>query len=140
MVLILDHKRGLQNMSEKKILIIDDNKDIRDLMRMILEKSSFIVFESEDGTSGLTSARENKPDLILLDVMMPGLSGFDVLEQIRVEKNSQLREVPIMMITAKSQSEDVDRALELGATGYIVKPFRQAKFIEKVNLLLGIEG
>lgn len=140
MVLILDHERGLTHVSEKKILIIDDNKDIRDLMRMILEKNSFIVFESDDGSNGLTIARENKPDLILLDVMMPGLSGFDVLEQIRIEKDSQLREVPIMMITAKSQSEDVDRALELGATGYIVKPFRQANFVEKVKLLLGIEG
>ena len=88
----------------------------------------------------MTAAREVKPDLILLDVMMPGLSGFDVLQQIRIEKDSQLREVPIMMITAKSQSEDIDRALALGATGYIVKPFRQAKFIERVNLLLGIEG
>ena len=126
--------------SEKKILIIDDNKDIRDLMRIILEKVNFSVSESEDGSSGLTAAREVKPDLILLDVMMPGLSGFDVLQQIRIEKDSQLREVPIMMITAKSQSEDIDRALALGATGYIVKPFRQAKFIERVNLLLGIEG
>ena len=126
--------------SEKKILIIDDNKDIRDLMRMILEKVNFSVSESEDGSSGLTAAREIKPDLILLDVMMPGLSGFDVLQQIRIEKDNQLRDVPIMMITAKSQSEDIDRALALGATGYIVKPFRQAKFIEKVNLLLGIEG
>ncbi len=126
--------------SGKKILIIDDNKDIRDLMRMILEKVNFSVSESEDGSSGLTAAREVKPDLILLDVMMPGLSGFDVLQQIRIEKDSQLREVPIMMITAKSQSEDIDRALALGATGYIVKPFRQAKFIERVNLLLGIEG
>ena len=126
--------------SEKKILIIDDNKDIRDLMRIILEKVNFSVSESEDGSSGLTAAREVKPDLILLDVMMPGLSGFDVLQQIRIEKDSQLREVPIMMITAKSQSEDIDRALALGATGYIVKPFRQAKFIERVNLILGIEG
>ncbi len=126
--------------SGKKILIIDDNKDIRDLMRMILEKVNLSVSESEDGSSGLTAAREIKPDLILLDVMMPGLSGFDVLQQIRIEKDNQLRDVPIMMITAKSQSEDIDRALALGATGYIVKPFRQAKFIEKVNLLLGIEG
>ena len=126
--------------SGKKILIIDDNKDIRDLMRMILEKVNLSVSESEDGSSGLTAAREIKPDLILLDVMMPGLSGFDVLQQIRIEKDNQIRDVPIMMITAKSQSEDIDRALALGATGYIVKPFRQAKFIEKVNLLLGIEG
>ncbi len=122
-----------------KVLLIDDNQDIRDLMRMMLEREGIFVYEGEDGASGLAKAREVKPDLILLDVMMPGLSGFQVLEQLRNEKDNHLREVPILMITAKSQSEDVDRALSLGATGYIVKPFRQAKFIEKVNSLLGIE-
>ena len=127
------------NSSQLKILLIDDNQDIRDLMRLMLEKAGHLVFEAEDGSKGLTKAREIKPDLILLDVMMPGLSGFQVLEQLRQEKDSQLREVPTLMITAKSQSEDIDRALELGATGYIVKPFRQVKFIEKVNSLLGVE-
>lgn len=123
----------------KKILLIDDNQDIRDLMRMMLESADFQVFEGEDGARGLTKAREIKPDLILLDVMMPGISGYQVLEQIRQEKDSHLRDVPVLMITAKSQSEDIDRALSLGATGYIVKPFRQVKFIEKVHALLGLE-
>ncbi len=123
-----------------KILLIDDNQDIRDLMRMMLERSNYTVFEAEDGAKGLITAREVKPDLVLLDVMMPGLSGFQVLDQIRQERDSHLREVPVLMITAKSQSEDVDRALSLGATGYIVKPFRQEKFIAKVNSLLGIEA
>lgn len=126
--------------TDLKVLLIDDNQDIRDLMRMMLEKSGLTVFDADDGAKGLAKAREIKPDLIVLDVMMPILSGFQVLEQIREEKSAQLREVPILMITAKSQSEDVDRALSLGATGYIVKPFRQVKFIEKVNSLLGIEG
>ena len=123
-----------------KILLIDDNQDIRDLMRMMLERNNLTVFEAEDGAKGLIKAREIKPDLVLLDVMMPGLSGFQVLEQIRQERDSQLRDVPVLMITAKSQSEDVDQALSLGATGYIVKPFRQEKFIAKVNSLLGIEA
>lgn len=130
----------LMSSAESKILLIDDNQDIRDLMRMMLEKTGFTVFEAEDGAKGFIKAREIKPELILLDVMMPILSGFDVLKQIRQEKNARLREVPILMITAKSQSEDIDLALSLGATGYIIKPFRQVKFIEKVNSLLGIEA
>lgn len=136
----ISREEAAMSRAHLKVLLIDDNQDIRDLMRMMLEKTGLTVFEAEDGAKGLIKAREIKPDLILLDVMMPGLSGFQVLEQIREEKGSQLREVPILMITAKSQSEDVDRALSLGATGYIVKPFRQVKFIEKVNSLLGIEG
>ena len=119
-----------------KILAIEDNQDIRQLIAFILERDGYQVFTAEDGISGLSLIKETKPDLVLLDVMMPEFSGFEVLDAIRKDKNSKVREVPILMITSKSTVEDVDQALELGANGYLVKPFRPEKLIEKVRELL----
>lgn len=121
-----------------KVLAIDDNADIRDLLSFVLEKEGYEVSASANGVDGLTQIKEKKPDLILLDVMMPEFSGFDVLDAIRNDKDSKIRSIPVLMITAKSSTEDVDRALELGATSYIVKPFRPAKLVEKVQELLSI--
>ena len=119
-----------------KILAIEDNQDIRQLIAFILERDGYQVITAEDGISGLSLIKETKPDLVLLDVMMPEFSGFEVLDAIRKDKNSKVREVPILMITSKSTVEDVDQALELGANGYLVKPFRPEKLIEKVRELL----
>ncbi|MBC7463150.1 MAG: response regulator [Actinobacteria bacterium] len=121
-----------------RILAIDDNADIRDLLRFVLEKEGFEVSTSANGVDGLSQIKERRPDIVLLDVMMPEFSGFDVLDAIRNDKDSKVRVLPVLMITAKSSIEDVDRALELGATSYIVKPFRPTKLVEKVNELLAL--
>jgi DNA-binding response OmpR family regulator len=121
------------------ILAIDDNADIRDLMAFVLEKAHYQVITAADGRSGLKMIGESKPSLVILDVMMPEISGFEVLEAVRADKDSKVRNIPVLMITAKSSTEDIDRALELGANSYIVKPFRPAKLVEKVNSLLGHE-
>ena len=120
----------------KKILVIDDNEDIRNLLTLVLEKEGHVVIHGIDGRDGLEKIFADVPDLVLLDVMMPGLSGFDVLKEVRENKKREVNSIPICMITAKSLVEDIDAALELGATSYIVKPFRPAVLLEKVSSLL----
>lgn len=119
-----------------RILAIEDNADIRQLISVILEREGYQISTAADGISGLSLIKETKPDLVLLDVMLPEFSGFEVLDALRKDKNSKVREVPVLMITSKSTVEDVDQALELGATGYLVKPFRPEKLVQKVRELL----
>ncbi len=123
---------------QKCILVVDDNLDIRNLLSMILEKEGYTVIHGVDGREGLEKIIQNIPNLVLLDVMMPGFSGLEVLAAVRENKKREINSIPICMITAKSSVEDVDKALELGATSYIVKPFRPAVLIEKVNSLLAL--
>lgn len=124
---------------KKKILAIDDNEDIRDLLTFVLGKEGYSVVTARDGVAGLSLIKETRPDAVLLDVMMPEFSGFDVLDAIRKDKDPRVRQIPVLMITAKSGTEDVDQAIELGANSYIVKPFRPVKLIEKVNALFQSE-
>jgi len=119
-------------MSAKKVLVVDDNEDIRNLISIILTGESYEVLAVETGTQALEIYTEFKPDLILLDIMMPGISGFEVLEQIRDIRSAKLNSVPIVMITAKSLTDDIDKAIKLGATSYIVKPFRAESLKQKV--------
>ena len=119
-------------MSAKKVLVVDDNEDIRNLISIILTGESYEVLAVETGTQSLEIYTEFKPDLILLDIMMPGISGFEVLEQIRDIRSAKLNSVPIVMITAKSLTDDIDKAIKLGATSYIVKPFRAESLKQKV--------
>ena len=119
----------------KTILVVDDNEDIRGLLSLVLQNEGYEVHTAEDGAQALEKTYEIKPDLILLDVMMPGLSGLEVLSTIREHKDKKVNQVPIMMITAKSTIDDIDAAVELGASSYIVKPFRPANLAEKVQAI-----
>ncbi|MEI7541126.1 MAG: response regulator [Actinomycetes bacterium] len=121
--------------SAKKVLVVDDNEDIRGLLSLVLQNEGYEVFAAEDGAQALEKTYDEKPDLILLDVMMPGLSGLEVLSTIREHKDKKVNQVPIMMITAKSTIDDIDAAVELGASSYIVKPFRPANLAEKVHAI-----
>jgi len=124
------------NNQQQTVLVIDDNEDIRNLLTMVLEKEGYLVLEGLDGRDGLEKLQANNTDLILLDVMMPGISGLEVLKTIRAHKNKEINSVPICMITAKTSVEDIDLALDLGATSYIIKPFKPMVVAEKVNDLL----
>jgi DNA-binding response OmpR family regulator len=119
-----------------RVLVVDDNQDIRDLVVHILSADGFNVFAAVDGENALAILSSNPVNLVLLDVMMPGKSGLEVLSDIRSGSNKKLRDIPVMMITAKSSTEDIDKALELGATSYIVKPFRATTIREKVRAIL----
>jgi DNA-binding response OmpR family regulator len=121
----------------KSILVVDDNQDVRDLVIHFLSAEGFHIFSAPDGESALAILRANHIDLVLLDVMMPGISGLETLTEIRTGSNKKIREVPVMMITARAGTEDIDKALALGANSYIVKPFRGANIREKVHALFG---
>ncbi len=124
---------------KQRILAIDDNADIRELIAFILRRENYEVSTASNGMAGLEMIKGVKPDLIILDVVMPEFSGYDVLNAVRSDKNSKIRDIPVLMITSKSSTDDIDQALELGATAYIVKPFRPAKLVTKVKSLLGEE-
>ena len=124
------------NQDKRRVLVVDDNQDIRELVMHILDADGFHVFAAENGEGALAILRSNPVDLILLDVMMPGTSGLEVLQEIRTGSLKRLHEVPVIMITAMATTDDVDKALAIGANSYIVKPFRGALIREKVRAVL----
>ena len=124
---------------KQRILAIDDNADIRELIAFILRRENYEVSTASNGIAGLEMIKGSHPDLIILDVVMPEFSGYDVLDAVRSDKSSKVRDIPVLMITSKSSTDDIDQALELGATSYIVKPFRPAKLVTKVKSLLDEE-
>ncbi len=104
----------------KTVLIADDKATSRELVRTVLEKSGYTVVEAADGIEALRNARESKPDLIILDLHMPGLDGFGVVQEIRLDKD--LAATPVMALTASAMQGDRERALSAGFTSYIAKP------------------
>ena len=122
----------------QKVLVVDDNQDVRELIVHILNADGFHVYAAIDGENALAILNSNPVDLVLLDVMMPGMSGLDVLKEIRTGANKKIREVPVMMITAMSSTDDVDQALAIGANSYVVKPFRGTTIREKVRKILDL--
>ena len=125
-------------MNEKKIqiLVVDDNVDITTLIAIHLGEEGYGMSVRNDGDSAVDLLESMKIDLLLLDVTMPGKSGFDVLEEIKKLKNTENIDIPVIMVTAKSELADIDRALELGATAYIVKPFRVELLLSKIHEVL----
>ena len=111
-----------------KILVADDEKEIRNLLRLYLENESFEVVEAGDGPSTLELIRKEKPDLCLLDIMMPGLDGLQVMKKIREESN-----IPILIISARTADAERILGLNLGADDYIPKPFNPLEVVARVK-------
>lgn len=122
----------------RRILVVDDNQDVRVLVVRILNSEGYEIFAAPDAEKAFEILINNQIDLVLLDVMMPGKSGLEVLKEIRQSSNRKIRDIPIMMITARSGTDDIDTALALGANSYIVKPFRSALIKEKVTAIFEI--
>jgi CheY-like chemotaxis protein len=119
----------------KKILVIDDEPDIVFLIKLILEKEGYKVIEANSGREGLEVAKKEKPDLILLDIMMPDMLGWEVSKKIKADK--ELRKIPVAMLTVKSAAEDKLRSLEeAGADWHIAKPIDREKLLGTVAWLL----
>jgi len=114
---------------KKRVLIVEDEKNIVDIIRFNLGREGFDVLEAYDGEAGLALARAEKPDLILLDVMMPKMMGFDVCKALRDEGDN----VPIIILTAREEEEDKILGLEIGADDYITKPFSMRELIARVR-------
>jgi DNA-binding response OmpR family regulator len=117
-----------------KVLVIDDEAPIRLLCRVNLEAEKMDVLEAADGESGLETARAEKPDVILLDVMMPGMDGWEVAE--RLFEDAGTSEIPLVFLTARAELRDRARGLELGGVDYITKPFNPVELASIVEGLL----
>ena len=115
----------------QQILIVEDEADIRELLRFNLEREGFTVHEAADGTQGLALARQYTPDLVMLDVMLPGVDGFEVCRRVRATSDT-----PILMLTARDQDIDKIVGLELGADDYLTKPFNPRELVARVKAIL----
>ena len=118
----------------KKVLIADDKDTGRELVRTVLEKLGLTVIEASDGMEAVRFARESKPDLIILDLHMPGLDGFGAIQELR--RDAQFASTPIMALTASAMQGDRERAMSVGFTGYITKPIRLGALRGEVQRLL----
>ncbi len=114
---------------KKRVLIVEDEKNIVDIIRFNLDREGYDVIEAYDGETGLALARSEKPDLILLDVMLPKMIGFDVCKALRGDGDN----VPVIILTAREEEEDKVLGLELGADDYITKPFSMRELIARVR-------
>ena len=118
----------------KTVLVADDKATSRELVRTVLEKSGYTVAEASDGIEALRNARELKPDLIILDLHMPGMDGFGVIQEIR--RDRELAATPVLALTASAMQGDRERALSAGFTGYIAKPIQLHALRSEVERLL----
>ena len=121
-----------------RILVADDDRDIRDLVTFKLSQAGFKVQVVGDGTAALAAIEEDPPDLAVLDVMMPGLSGIDVLRKMRDAERT--RGVRVILLTARSRDADVDAGFATGADDYIIKPFSPRELLHRVNSVLARPG
>lgn len=121
-------------MSQKKILIVDDEVDLVETLRFSLENEGYNVLVSYNGEDALNQARKENPDLILLDLMLPKLDGYKVCRLLKFDE--RYKHIPILMLTAKTQEKDKLLGKETGANEYITKPFEMDELIEKVKAYL----
>ena len=119
--------------TDRSILIVDDEADLVEMLRYNFQKEGFRTFTALNGTAGLLSARENDPDLIILDVMMPGMSGIELCREIR--RDAHLRKKPVIMLTARTEDEDYVRGLDVGADIYLGKPVSVQVLLSQVKAL-----
>ena len=118
----------------KKVLIVDDSKVERLILKEILTKLKFSIFEAENAVEGIQKANEIKPDLILMDVVMPGMNGFQATRQITF--NESMKDIPVIMCTSKNQATDKIWGQRQGAKAYIVKPIQKELLIAEIEKLL----
>jgi CheY-like chemotaxis protein len=117
-----------------KVLVVEDVTDIRFLLVETLADAGHQVLEAADGAQGLACARQHRPDVILLDVMMPVMDGFQMLAEVKADPD--LAGIPVIMVTAKGQEEDVQKALKAGAAAFVVKPFAHNEVVSQVEKTL----
>jgi len=121
--------------SEKvKILIVEDEAEMREAIKLRLEANQFEVITAADGSEGLSKARTEKPNLIILDIMLPKLDGFRLCRMLKFDEN--YKNIPVIILTAKTQKTDINRGKEMGAEAYITKPFKSEELLAEINELL----
>ena len=118
-----------------KILFIDDNPDARDLIALLLRRVGYEAIPSSDGESGLEAAHREKPDLILLDIVLPDTDGYQVLEALRA--STETRGIPVILISGIAQSREKAKALRAGAESYLERPFHPQELLDQIKDVLG---
>ncbi|MDI6793899.1 MAG: response regulator [bacterium] len=121
-------------MKEPKILVVDDDADIVEVLKLLLEAKGYQVTEAFNGKQGLDKVHEQRPDLVLLDIMMPVMDGWEVCRKLKACKKTA--DIPVAILTARTEEEDKERAQKEGAADYITKPFKMEDFIRRVEKLL----
>jgi len=124
--------------SKQKILVIEDEHDIAEMIAMRLQKEMFVVKTIGNGTTGWETIAEFHPDLLLLDLMLPGMSGLDILKRIRADR--QVKHLPVLILSAKGEESDIVVGLELGADDYLTKPFSMSILVARIHVLLRRAG
>ena len=119
---------------QERILVVDDEPDIVALVAYHLAKTNYRVSTASNGTDALSIARQERPSMLVLDLMLPGMSGFDVLEHIRAEEST--RHIAVLMLTARKEEQDRIRGLSLGADDYLTKPFSPQELVLRVGAIL----
>jgi DNA-binding response OmpR family regulator len=117
------------------ILVADDDEDILVLVETVLERAGYEVVVTRDGAQAMAAALERRPDLAVLDLAMPELDGLEVLRRLRAD--SSTNDVPVLLLSARAQEEDVKRGFDTGADGYVQKPFSPRELCDRVAALLG---
>ena len=120
-----------------KILTTDDSTTIRKIVKKTFANYNCELLEAENGVQGLTMALKEKPDLILLDVTMPVMSGLEMLERLKAE--AETKDIPVIMLTAESGKENVTKCVMMGVKDYIIKPFKGNELIERVSKILRLK-
>ena len=120
------------------VLVAEDDKIIRRLARHILERAGYTVYEAADGLEALARIKEIKPDLLLLDIMMPHMNGYDVCITLRSQEETA--ELPIVIITAKTEKHAIQRGIDAGANRYLTKPISPKVLVDNVNDILGVSS
>lgn len=118
-------------MTQPKVLVADDDEKIRELLELYLTKEGFAVIQAADGAEAILKAQQLKPDMIVLDIMMPVMDGMEVCRQVR-----KFSQVPVIMLTARTEDEDRILGLELGADDYLAKPFNPRELVARVKAVL----
>ncbi len=119
----------------RKIVLAEDEPQIARLIEFKLKKEGYSVISKENGEEALKAIKMDKPDLILLDIMMPVMGGYEVLRRLKEDEN--LKSVPVIMLTARAQEKDVVKGIDMGAEDYITKPFHPAELLARVKRILG---
>ncbi len=123
-----------EEIKKQRILLVDDEEDILNMTKMRLEASGYQVITASDGNTAYALAKSDSPDLIILDLMLPGMDGYQVCRLLKFDQN--YRHIPVIMLTAKSQKEDKSWGEKVGADFYMTKPFEAKELLEQINLLI----
>jgi len=123
---------------EKKVLIIEDNELNMYMLTYLLESENYKIIQAFNGTTGITAAINNKPDIILLDIQLPEMDGYTVA--VKLKENEELKNIPIIAVTSYAMPGDKEKAIESGAIGYIEKPINPDTFISQMESFLPMES